>query len=74
MAEAMQEIHEIHQQMRELALRRRCARDAGRAGRPAARPEPEPSPFNLPSCPRCASPPAARRRCKPPPVTRLLTP
>jgi hypothetical protein len=42
MADAMREIHEIHQQIRDLAL-----------PAPAAEPEPvpEPSPFNLPSLP-----------------------
>jgi hypothetical protein len=44
MADAMREIHEIHEQIRELALP---------AAAPAPEPEPvhEPSPFNLPSLP-----------------------
>ena len=44
MADAMREIHEIHEQIRELALP---------AAAPAKEPEPvhEPSPFNLPSLP-----------------------
>jgi hypothetical protein len=40
MADAMREIHEIHEQIRDLAL-----------PAPAAGPVPEPSPFNLPSLP-----------------------
>jgi hypothetical protein len=40
MADAMREIHEIHEQIRDLAL-----------PAPAAEPVPEPSPFNLPSLP-----------------------
>ena len=60
MADAMREIHEIHEQLRELALP------------PAAAPEPEPlpesSPFNLPSLPalRVAT---GGPQIKPPPVT-----
>ena len=40
MADAMREIHEIHEQIRDLAL-----------PAPAPEPVPEPSPFNLPSLP-----------------------
>jgi hypothetical protein len=59
MADAMREIHEIHEQMRDLAL-------------PAApaqpEPVPEPSPFNLPSLPalRVA---AGGQQVKPPPLS-----
>lgn len=47
MADAMREIHEIHEQMRELAV------PVAAAAAPAPEPEPvaEPSPFNLPSLP-----------------------
>ncbi len=59
MADAMREIHEIHEQMRDLA----------RPG-PAPQPEPvpEPSPFNLPSLPalRVA---AGGQQVKPPPLS-----
>lgn len=43
MADAMREIHEIHEQMRELAI--------PAAPQPEPEPVPEPSPFNLPSLP-----------------------
>lgn len=42
MADAMREIHEIHEQIRDMALP---------APAPAPEPAPEPSPFNLPSLP-----------------------
>ena len=62
MADAMREIHEIHEQLRELAL------PPVSEPQPEPVPTPEPSPFNLPSLPalRVASggPPI-----KPPPVT-----
>jgi hypothetical protein len=61
MADAMREIHEIHEQIRELALP---------AAAPAPEPEPvhEPSPFNLPSLPalRVAS---GSPEVKPPPLS-----
>jgi hypothetical protein len=61
MADAMREIHEIHEQIRELALP---------AATPAPEPEPvpEPSPFNLPSLPalRVA---AGGQQVKPPPLS-----
>jgi hypothetical protein len=44
MADAMREIHEIHEQIREIAL-------PAQATPPAPEPAPEPSPFNLPSLP-----------------------
>jgi hypothetical protein len=61
MADAMREIHEIHEQIRELALP---------AATPAPEPEPvpEPSPFNLPSLPALRV--AARgQQVKPPPLS-----
>jgi hypothetical protein len=42
MADAMREIHEIHEQIRDLALPARA---------PEPVPMPDPSPFNLPSLP-----------------------
>jgi hypothetical protein len=61
MADAMREIHEIHEQIRELALP---------AVAPAPEPEPvhEPSPFNLPSLPalRVAT---GGAEVKPPPLS-----
>jgi len=45
MADAMREIHEIHEQMREIAV------PAAPAPEPAPEPVPEPSPFNLPTLP-----------------------
>jgi hypothetical protein len=45
MADAMREIHEIHEQMRELAI------PAAPQPTPEPEPVPEPSPFNLPSMP-----------------------
>jgi hypothetical protein len=44
MADAMREIHEIHEQIRDIAL-------PAPAPAPAPEPAPEPSPFNLPSLP-----------------------
>ena len=44
MADAMREIHEIHEQIRDIAL-------PAPAPVPAPEPAPEPSPFNLPSLP-----------------------
>jgi hypothetical protein len=44
MADAMREIHEIHEQIREIAL-------PAQATPPAPEPAPEPSPFSLPSLP-----------------------
>jgi hypothetical protein len=47
MADAMREIHEIHEQIRDLTI----PVAAQRAPAPEPDPEPEPSPFNLPSLP-----------------------
>ena len=59
MADAMREIHEIHEQMRDLALPTAAAQPE---------PVPEPSPFNLPSLPalRVAS---GGQEVKPPPLS-----
>src|SRR4051794_35844190 len=60
MADAMREIHEIHEQLRGLATVPAAA--------PEPEPVPEPSPFNLPSLPalRVAS---GGQQIKPPPVS-----
>jgi hypothetical protein len=62
MADAMREIHEIHEQLRELAF------PAAPEPEPEPAPAPEPSPFNLPSLPalRVAT---GGPQLKPPPVT-----
>src|SRR5205809_1945657 len=52
MAEAMQEIHEIHEQIRDLALAPAVVPPAvPPEPQPEVEPAPEPSPFNLPSLP-----------------------
>ncbi|MFL5970541.1 MAG: hypothetical protein ACJ74L_13180 [Gaiellaceae bacterium] len=63
MADAMREIHEIHEQIRELATPVAAA-----AAVAEPEPEPEPSPFNLPTLPplRVA---AGGSQLTPPPVT-----
>jgi hypothetical protein len=62
MADAMREIHEIHEQLREIAV------PAAPVPQPEPTPAPEPSPFNLPSLPalRVAT---GGPELKPPPVT-----
>lgn len=61
MADAMREIHEIHEQIRDLAL-------PAPAPEPAPTPVSEPSPFNLPSLPalRVAT---GGQEVKPPPLS-----
>ena len=61
MADAMREIHEIHEQLRGFAT-------AAPAATPEPEPVPEPSPFNLPSLPalRVAS---GGQQIKPPPLS-----
>ena len=60
MADAMREIHEIHEQIRDIAV--------PMIAEPAAEPAPEPSPFNLPTLPplRVA---ASAPRVAPPPLS-----
>ena len=60
MADAMREIHEIHEQIRDLALPTPAA--------PEPEPVTEPSPFNLPSLPALRVP-AGGPQVKPPPLT-----
>jgi hypothetical protein len=67
MAEAMREIHEIHEQIRELATPRPAAPVA--EPQPEPEPAPEPSPFNLPSLPALRVAAGGAPQVKPPPVT-----
>ena len=62
MADAMREIHEIHEQIREVAV------PLAAPAAPEAQPAPEPSPFNLPSLPalRVAT---GGPQVKPPPLS-----
>lgn len=71
MAEAMQEIHEIHQQIRDLALPAPApaAPVAPVEQQPEPEPEPEQSPFNLPSLPALRVAAGGAPQVKPPPVT-----
>jgi hypothetical protein len=67
MADAMREIHEMHEQLRELAIA------APVAPPPPAQPEPEPSPesspFNLPSLPALRVATGGAPQVKPPPLS-----
>jgi hypothetical protein len=67
MAEAMREIHEIHEQIRELARPAPAAPAA--EPQPEPQPAPEPSPFNLPSLPALRVAAGGAPPVKPPPVT-----
>ena len=62
MADAMREIHEIHEQIRDVAM------PAAAAATPEPEPVPEPSPFNLPALPalRVAT---GGPQVKPPPLS-----
>jgi hypothetical protein len=68
MAEAMREIHEMHEHLRELAI-------AAPVAPPPAQPEPEPapepesSPFNLPSLPALRVATGGAPQVKPPPLS-----
>lgn len=64
MADAMREIHEIHEQIRDIAVPAATAA----APEPEPLPQPEPSPFNLPSLPalRVAT---GGPQVKPPPLS-----
>jgi hypothetical protein len=64
MADAMREIHEIHEQIRELAAAPAVAQPV-----PAPEPAPEPSPFNLPSLPALRVASGGAPDIKPPPVS-----
>jgi hypothetical protein len=68
MADAMREIHEMHEHLRELAI-------AAPVAPPPAQPEPEPapepesSPFNLPSLPALRVATGGAPQVKPPPLS-----
>lgn len=77
MAEAMREIHEIHQQIRELAVMPAPAAapapapqpPAATEPQPAQAPDPEASPFNLPSLPALRVASGGAPDLKPPPLS-----
>jgi hypothetical protein len=70
MADALREIHEIHEQIRDLAVAVPAA-PAPAEPQPAAQPAPppEPSPFNLPSLPALRVAAGGAPDVKPPPVS-----
>lgn len=72
MADAMREIHEIHQQIQELTHLAPAVAQAQPAPQPQPAPPevaPEPSPFNLPALPALRVAAAGAPQVKPPPVT-----
>lgn len=70
MADAMQEIHEIHAQIRDLAVAPPPATSERMRPDPQPRPAPpEPSPFNLPSLPALRVAAGGAPQVKPPPVS-----
>jgi hypothetical protein len=69
MAQAMQEIHEIHQQIRDLALPATAPAAPVAPVEQRTEPEPEQSPFNLPSLPALRVAAGGAPQVKPPPVT-----
>jgi hypothetical protein len=73
MTDAMREIHEIHEQIRELAVAQTAVAPAPQAAPsqpgPSPAPEPEPSPFNLPAVPALRVAAAGAPEIKPPPVS-----
>ena len=74
MADAMREIHEIHQQIRGLAHSAPAVKEPQPAPRPQPtavppEPAPEPSPFNLPALPALRVAAGGPPQVKPPPVT-----
>ena len=72
MADAMREIHEIHEQVRGLASVPPAAREPQPAAQPQPAPPdaaPEPSPFNLPALPALRVAAGGGAPVKPPPVT-----
>ena len=68
MADAMREIHEIHAQMREIAVAPPQVAAAPEP-EPAPPPPPEPSPFNLPSLPALRVAAGGAPDVKPPPLS-----
>jgi hypothetical protein len=71
MTDAMQEIHEIHEQLRGLTVAVVTEPQAQPAPEPALAPEPEqePSPFNLPSLPALRVAAGGASEIKPPPLS-----
>jgi hypothetical protein len=73
MSDAMREIHEIHEELRQLAVARPAVAPAPQAAPPqpdpAPAPEPEPSPFNVPAVPALRVASGGAPEIKPPPVS-----
>jgi hypothetical protein len=69
MAEAMREIHEIHEQIRDLAIAPAPQVVPQPVPEPAPEPASEPSPFNLPSLPALRVATGGAPDIKPPPVS-----
>jgi hypothetical protein len=69
MADAMREIHEMHEQLRELASAAPAAPPPLAQPAPEQAPEPESSPFNLPSLPALRVATGGAPPVKPPPLS-----
>jgi hypothetical protein len=69
MTEAMREIHEMHEQLRELATATPFAPPPPAQPEPQPAPEPESSPFNLPSLPALRVATGGAPQVKPPPLS-----
>jgi hypothetical protein len=69
MADALREIHEMHEQLRELAIAAPVAPPPAAQPEPAPAPEPEQSPFNLPSLPALRVATGGASQVKPPPLS-----
>jgi hypothetical protein len=69
MADAMREIHEMHEQLRELAIAASVAPPPPTQPEPEPAPQPESSPFNLPSLPALRVATGGAPQVKPPPLS-----
>ena len=69
MADAMREIHEMHEQLRELAIAAPVAPPPPAQPEPEPAPQPESSPFNLPSLPALRVATGGAPQVKPPPLS-----
>jgi hypothetical protein len=69
MADAMREIHEMHEQLRGLTFAAPVAATPPAQPEPVPTPEPEPSPFNLPSLPALRVATGGAPQVKPPPLS-----
>jgi hypothetical protein len=69
MADAMREIHEMHEQLRELAIAAPVAPPPPAQPEPGPAPQPESSPFNLPSLPALRVATGGAPQVKPPPLS-----